>query len=99
MVVSVMTLIGVITSEIYVARHLGYSVWHSYLLPTLMCASTIGVSMLITPFIPYMVWVSAPIKGFACALIFGMALYIFEHKSVRDVWDILKQGLKADERT
>ena len=93
-VVSVMTVIGVIATEWYVVKHLQASTWQVYITPTLTSIA-LGVGLLlVTPLITSNIWLAASFKGIVCAIVFGMVLLIFERTNLVSAVQIVRQGLK-----
>jgi O-antigen/teichoic acid export membrane protein len=95
-VVSVMSVIGLIAAEWRVSKQLGASAWRVYVVPALAGAAVIGALSLLTPAMPQNLWLAAIVKGLLCAAVFGAALLIFERKSAQTAWRTLRQGLKRE---
>ncbi|MBI4631017.1 MAG: oligosaccharide flippase family protein [Chloroflexi bacterium] len=93
-VVSIMSLIGLIATEWYVAKHLQTSLWQLYLVPTLTSLTLSITLLLVTPLITSNVWLAASFKGIVCATVFGIVLLIFERTNLVNAIQIMRQGLK-----
>lgn len=92
-VVSVMTLLGVIASERYVARELGEPAWSIYLVPTLTAGLLLGVLAVASPWMPANLWLSAIAKGLVCTLGFGSVVLVFERQMAVSVVNTVRQAL------
>lgn len=93
-VVSIMSLIGLIATEWYVAKHLQTSLWQLYLVP-ILTSLLLSIALLwVTPLITSNVWLAASFKGIVCAIIFGSVLLIFERTNLVNAIQIVRQGLK-----
>ena len=92
-VVSVMTVLGLVASEWYVARHLGAAVWRCYIAPVCACVITIGGAAVLANALSENIWLSLVAKGLLCIAIFGLFLLLFERQSLRENWGILRRGL------
>lgn len=95
-VVSVMSVIGLVAAEWRVSKQLGVSAWRVYVVPALAGAAVIGTLSLLTPAMPQNLWLAAIVKSLLCAAVFGAALLIFERKSAQTAWRTLRQGLKRE---
>jgi len=93
-VVSIMSVLGFAISERFVARHLKYSAWKIYVVPT--CASLIVIAVfgLAAPIMPANIWASAIIKGLFSTIVFGAALLLFERQTAIEAIRTVRNGLK-----
>jgi O-antigen/teichoic acid export membrane protein len=93
-VVSLMSLIGLIATEWYVAKHLQTSLWQLYLVPTLTSLILSIALLVFTPLITSNLWLAAALKGIVCAIVFGTVVIIFERGNLINAIQIVRQGLK-----
>ncbi len=89
-----MSALGFVISERYVARRLKFSAWKIYVVPTCASLIVVGVNALAAPALPTNIWVSALIKGFFSALVFGAAFLLFERQSAFEAIRTVRNGLK-----
>jgi hypothetical protein len=89
-----MSAIGFVLSERFVARHLGFSAWKIYIVPTGATLIVITALAWATPVLPTNIWLSAIIKGLFSSLVFGAALLLFERRSAVEAIRIVRNGLK-----
>ncbi len=95
-VVSIMSLIGVIATEWYVAKHLQASLWQLYLVP-ILTSLVLSITLLwVMPLITSNIWLAASFKGIVCAIVFGTVLLIFERTNLVNAIQIMRQGLKRN---
>jgi O-antigen/teichoic acid export membrane protein len=93
-VVSLMTVMGLVACEWYVRRRLGVSAWRFYLAPAATCAATIGGLALLAPGLPDTPWLALIIKVVFSSMMFGAALALFERRRLRENLTTLLRGLR-----
>jgi PST family polysaccharide transporter len=92
-VVSLMTVIGLVTGEWYVMRRLGIAAWRCYLVPATACAVTIAGAGLLAAGLPGNLWLSLTLKLLVGTGVFGLALLLFEKRRLQEALQVLRQGL------
>jgi O-antigen/teichoic acid export membrane protein len=95
--VSLMSVLGFLTTERYVSQRLGTSIWPIYIVPALACLSVIISCAVLTPNLPANLWMSAIVKGLIGAVTFGIAVLVFERHTALTAWQTFRAGLKRPE--
>ncbi|MFQ5409319.1 MAG: oligosaccharide flippase family protein [Anaerolineales bacterium] len=91
-VVSLMTLVGMVFAERYVSAELGERIWPLYLRPLVTGLLTLAVLALIAPVLPANLWVSAGLKGAFCIVSFGTAIILTDRDNASRVWSFVRQA-------
>lgn len=95
-VISAMTVLGMVAVEREVGQALGIAVWPSYLLPALTLAGLCGMLFGVQPWLPANLWLSLAVKGVVTVAGFGAVLLAFERQRASAVIALVRQGLRRD---
>lgn len=95
-VVSLMSVIGLATTEWRVAARLNDSVWRVYLTPAAAAVIAILAAGFLSPFLSASLWLAAVVKGAVVAAVFGAAVILFDRRALQGTWDALRRGLRPD---
>lgn len=94
-VVSVMSVIGLASSERRVQRCLGISSWRLYLRPAGAAVVVVGLVGILRSSLPGNIWASAAVKGVLSGLVFGCGVWYFDRAKVVEAWRTLRRGLRS----
>ena len=94
-IVSIMTVIGLIAAERYVRIEMDVQMWSIYLLPSLTSVTLIVFLGLADSSLPENIWLSVLIKGCVCVLLFAGIVIARERTRAREVWQLLRDALRA----
>ncbi len=94
-VVSLMTLVGVVAAERYVSRELGVAVWPLYVPLAVAAITLLAVLAAGSSLIPEPTWTSAMIKGLLCLLGFGILVLTVDRRQANGVLEIVRSALRS----
>jgi len=95
-VVSVMSLIGLVIAERRVTRSLGSPTWPLYVVPGSAAIAVLALVAVLGPTLPASIWLSATVKGIVSALGFGTALWLFDRAAALEAWRIVRRGVRRE---
>lgn len=95
-VVSVMSVVGLVLAERAVVRRLGESVWPVYLVPMTTAVVASGAAMIASQAIGVGAWQMAVIKAAICGLVIGAAVLAFDRAVALDAWRTVARAWKVE---
>ncbi len=93
--VSVMSVIGLASSERCVRRRLHVSGSRLYAVPAGTSILAVALVTMLAPFLPEAIWARAVVKAVTCGLVFGAGLALLDRPGAVDAWRTVRRGLRS----